>query len=845
MRSLDGMTLGGYRLIEQVGVGGMAVIYKAYDPGLDRYVAIKLLPEYLGHGEEFSARFRNEARNVARLHHPNILPIYGYGEEEGLSYFVMGLVEGGTLKDMMGEPMPPERAVSLIVQLADALQYAHEQGIVHRDVKPANVLMSRSDWPLLSDFGIARVLEQKAALTHSAFLGTPHYMAPEQARGEPVSPKTDQYALGIVLYEALTGTPPFQADTPQAVVYQHIYASLPLPHLRNPNISEPVERVILKALAKVPADRFPDMAAFARAVRDALEGRVAAPAQPLPSQAGPTSETQEPFPPDRAATAYEPLASSSPAAQPGPFTERIETPPMTPAVRPVQPTEEVTAGKPPRGPLFPLSKPVLLGAGGVAVLALVAFAVVRASGSGSGKGILKLTVRSGSVPALTVRDQNDNDVADVTAENARTGVSVPYGKYILDFWIESGYNGKLPIVINSDTTLDLSSQMSFMRIAPAPDLPLQGVEVDNSAGQYQFNLPTDNLTKTQAVPPGSYLLNLNSNNGYLDPVPLQAAAGRHAVLKLTGIFARMTVVPPSGRSLVDLVIRDQKASSYYHSVPALQAQQGVYLRPGRYSLDFSGSNTYLDPMPVNLHAGSQSIHLAKYFGLLKVIPIPHAGVTAFALQNPTGTTNIHDGIATKDAEAGIYLRPGKYSLLPSSTLFMSPIPVNIQAQKQVALTLERAYGDLIVAAAPGAGLSSLEVDDAKGTSIHTFYDKDAKQHIYLRPGRYVLKLSAVSSSSNSYVDPATYTAVAGSAERVNLGTVFAGIRVPVAPGGQSVSYSWTDRLDKTTKTANAGTKPAIQYVLPGTYHVEVTNGGVSRLIAIQAPAGKTVTLPTK
>ena len=176
---------------------------------------------------------------MARLRHPNILPIFGYGEEDGLSYFVMDLVEGGTLKDLMGTPLPADRVEGLITQIAGALNHAHEQGIVHRDVKPSNVLMLRPDWALLSDFGIARVLEQTTNTTHtgSAFFGTPHYMAPEQARGEPVSPRTDQYALGIVLYEMLTGATPYRADTPQAVVYQHIYSPPPPPRDRNPAIS--------------------------------------------------------------------------------------------------------------------------------------------------------------------------------------------------------------------------------------------------------------------------------------------------------------------------------------------------------------------------------------------------------------------------------------------------------------------------------------------------------------------------------------------------------------------------------------------------------------------------------
>lgn len=285
MDTLTGRTLGAYRLIESVGMGGMAVVYKAYDPALDRYVAIKLLPPYLRLDPDFPVRFHAEARNIARLHHPNILPIYGYGEEDGLSYFAMALVAGGTLGDLMGTAMEVDRAVSLTVTIADALNYAHSEGIVHRDVKPANVLMARPDWPLLSDFGIARMLEQNISLTRSgsAFLGTPHYMAPEQGRGEKITPQTDQYALGTVLYEMLTGTPPYHADTPQAIVFQHMFATPPLPRSRNPAIPRGIESVILRTLAKGPADRFSDMSAFARALQAAAAGTVFSPGDQAPN----------------------------------------------------------------------------------------------------------------------------------------------------------------------------------------------------------------------------------------------------------------------------------------------------------------------------------------------------------------------------------------------------------------------------------------------------------------------------------------------------------------------------------------------------------------------------------
>ena len=270
MRSVIGRIFGTYEVIELIGRGGMAEVYKAYDPALKRHVAIKVLSEQLARDPRAADRFVVEAQNMARLDHPNILPIYAYGEQEDFSYFVMKLIEGGTLKDLIRAPLAFDQAVLLAAQIAGALGYAHQQGIVHRDVKPANVLMFRPDWALLSDLGIARVLDQASQYSSTKMVGTPHYMAPEQALGKPVSPKTDQYALGIVLYEMLTGEPPYRADTPMALAAQHIHSSLPPPRERNPDIPESVEQVAVRALEKDPSDRFSDMTAFALALHAAV-----------------------------------------------------------------------------------------------------------------------------------------------------------------------------------------------------------------------------------------------------------------------------------------------------------------------------------------------------------------------------------------------------------------------------------------------------------------------------------------------------------------------------------------------------------------------------------------------
>jgi len=267
--ALVGQTLGQYRLVERIGRGGMATVYKAYQPSLDRYVAVKVLPTYLAQDPDFATRFRREARAIAQLNHPHILPVHDFGQEGELSYIVMRYVEGGTLKKILGQPLALDRVVDLIAQVGDALDYAHQQGIIHRDVKPANVLLDRGKWALLSDFGLAKMAAASVQITRTGVLGTPAYMSPEQAQGKPVDAQSDIYSLGIMLFEMLTGQVPFDADTPLAVLIKHLTAALPLPRQVNPDIPEPVERVILKAVAKDPEDRYQRMSEMVEALRRA------------------------------------------------------------------------------------------------------------------------------------------------------------------------------------------------------------------------------------------------------------------------------------------------------------------------------------------------------------------------------------------------------------------------------------------------------------------------------------------------------------------------------------------------------------------------------------------------
>ena len=287
---LTGKTLGGYRVLAPLGQGGMAEVYQGYQPSLDRYVALKILTPRASTDAAFAERFQREATSIAKLRHPNIVQVYDFGTAEGLTYMVMELIGGPTLRNRMsdlraqGQLMPHDEVLTITRDMAAALDYAHAHGLIHRDVKPANILLRSEEssptsdfrpptyepYAVLTDFGVVKMLEGIQFTATGMTLGTPDYMSPEQASGEEVTHACDIYALGVVVYEMLVGQLPFSADTPLAVLLMHMSDSPPPARTIVPDLPSSVDEVLSRALAKSPRERFHSAGELAAALAGVL-----------------------------------------------------------------------------------------------------------------------------------------------------------------------------------------------------------------------------------------------------------------------------------------------------------------------------------------------------------------------------------------------------------------------------------------------------------------------------------------------------------------------------------------------------------------------------------------------
>ncbi|MCC6904295.1 MAG: protein kinase [Anaerolineae bacterium] len=300
---MSAQVFGPYQIVDTIGVGGMATVYRAYQTTMDRYVALKILPRQLSEDPTFLKRFQREARTVARLEHKSMVPVYDYGEIDGQPYIVMRLIDGGTLrKRIYYDDLDLPVITRVTEQIAEALDYAHQHGVVHRDLKPSNILLDHNNNAYLTDFGISKMLDSTSQITSgSGVVGTPTYMSPEQCQGKEVTPASDIYALGVILYEMLAGYPPYQAEAPLSVMYMHVKDPVPSIITERPDLPPEVEGVIQCAMAKAPAARYPSAAALAAGFQQAIgwtggTSRRTTPAPiaaPRPAPPGPSVDDDE------------------------------------------------------------------------------------------------------------------------------------------------------------------------------------------------------------------------------------------------------------------------------------------------------------------------------------------------------------------------------------------------------------------------------------------------------------------------------------------------------------------------------------------------------------------------
>ena len=263
------MNIGRYEVVQELGQGGMAIVYLARDPYIKRQVAVKVLPRQFTFDPQFRTRFQREAEVIATLEHASIVPVYDFGEDESQPFIVMRYMSGGTLGDRLVQgPLPLAEITTLFERIGSAVDHAHHSGIIHRDIKPGNILFDAQGASCLSDFGIAKIVESTAAFTGTGIIGTPAYMSPEQAQGEKsLDGRCDVYSLGVVLFQALSGQLPFKADTPMGVAIAHITEPVPSLLSVRPDLPAGFESVIHKALEKDPANRYQTAGELALAIK--------------------------------------------------------------------------------------------------------------------------------------------------------------------------------------------------------------------------------------------------------------------------------------------------------------------------------------------------------------------------------------------------------------------------------------------------------------------------------------------------------------------------------------------------------------------------------------------------
>ena len=454
------MNIGRYEVIQELGQGGMAMVYLARDPYMKRQVAVKVLPRQFTFDPQFRTRFQREAEVVATLEHPHIVPVHDFGEHDGQPFIVMRYMSGGTLADRLGGgPLPIPEIARLFERIGSAMDYAHSMGVIHRDIKPGNILFDARGEPCLSDFGIAKIAEATVAFTGTGIIGTPAYMSPEQAQGDKnIDGRSDVYSLGVVLFQALAGELPYKADTPMGVAVAHI--SQPVPSLLKvrSDLSPAFEAVIRKALDKDPAKRYQTAGELAEAIKQAISG-------------------MDTLSRDR--TMLEPAAGTliEPAA--GTYVEPRSYPPSAPP-QVVPAMTEGFSTPPPAGKKAPF--PRLIGVGGLGILALCAciglvgaFATNLIPNPFASPPTETITATSTVAPSETPALPD----TPVATQFVPVGLSSTYIEYILDA------SGSMLQTLQGKTRLEIAQDVLTSRLSALPPNTQVGLRVYGHRVPYQ------------------------------------------------------------------------------------------------------------------------------------------------------------------------------------------------------------------------------------------------------------------------------------------------------------------------------------------------------------------------
>jgi len=626
MSSLIGQRLGQYQIISLLGKGGMASVYRARQVSVDRDVAVKVIRPELAEATDFIKRFEREAKTVASLSHLHILKIFDYGEHGDVVYLVMELLTGGSLAEHIhGGPLPDGETVRLLDQIASALDYAHQKGIIHRDLKPQNVLLDDAGNAFLTDFGLAKILGESSALTQSGVaMGTPAYMAPEQWQGKPLDASADNYALGVIIYEMMTGNLPFQGDTPYSMMHMHISEAPPPIRLRRPELPTEVEQVLAKALAKTPDERYRSATTLASDLKAALGSRTVI-SDPTPTLSRKARSAQP-------SADEEPTLVGQATANPDGKTRE----PVTQASPTVGSQDQARSG---RSRLMPiLAGVVVVLAAGAVLFSEVGLGALQ---SKNGSATLKPTLgNTGRQTQLAVAASNTPDPLSVKSGGGSGSTSSP---------ALAPTRSNTPPTVYADVAITAAPSQGVSASQEAtrkpPFAPPQTVITAGNAGKLQSVLTVGNPGSLQSVafsPDGTMLATgSGDNNVYVAMV--KTRANRYILKGHTGrvwevAFSPDGVTLASGSEDATVILWDLQTGK---EIRTLQGHKDAI-----WGLAFSRDGSVLAS-----GSADQSVRLwdAKSGNLIKSIPAgPDANVAFgpggkfFAISAPENTVQLLD-----------------------------------------------------------------------------------------------------------------------------------------------------------------------------------------------------------